>query len=170
MNYPAGRIGGKDGNDYPIFVDDNGHFLADVAGKHLYKGTRDELRQEIEKLTKRAVAKVDVPFTKVTKAPDWQGGAMHIVQGKATGIHGANDNILATFVRRGSEMKEQITDGNTRAYDGVYFKPLAAEEAASLRQIWANKLAADKAYREFLKEYGLDLRDAVLAALDNAQE
>lgn len=170
-SYPAGTITGKDEKIYEIFVTDTGAWKATVGTKELYLDSRAALKAEIEKLTKRAVAKVDVPFTKVSRAADWQGGAIRFTEGTATGIHSANGNVLATFDRRGSTMKEQITEsGVDSRTSGTFFVRLEDEERETLRQLVVNKRAADKAYRQFLDEYGLELKTAVTQALDNAKE
>lgn len=167
--YPAGEITGKDDTAYPIFVDNTGYWHATVGDNDLREPVRDRLRKEIEKHTKRRVVKVSVPFTQVTQQPRDDGRPMHVVQGVATGLHAANGNVLATYVRNGTEVREQITDRYTSRMEGVYFKPLAPEEAASLQQLWINRLAAEKAYRAFINMYGIDLRSAVLKAIDEKE-
>lgn len=171
MQYFAGKHTGKDGRDFEIKVSDQGKWLAEVDGAWLHEDSRQELTDRIDKLTKRKVVKVSVPFTRVEEKPLYMGEDLVVAHGEATGLHSSNGNILTTVKKRGrGEVKEQITRGDTGKWSGVYFKPLGAEDLFSLTQLIQNKRAADKAYRAFIDEYGIDLRAEVITALDNAEE
>lgn len=170
MKYPAGKITGKDGSEVPIFVSDSGSWSATVGTHDLYESSRADLQAEIEKFTKRNVVKVEVPFTRISVQPGYLGGGLVRTNGVATGVHSANNNILATFTRRGNPMKEQIKIGRSSKNDGEFFEPLTKEQVQEFADLRTAKLAADRAYRAFIEEHGIDLREAVLKAIDEAKE
>jgi hypothetical protein len=169
--YPVGTVIGKDGTEIQLFVTESGQWVAEITdGRTVTDWQRSGLVDQINKLTKRKIAKVSVPVTKVSRRQAYQGGGIVIRRGVLTGIHSANDNPLATWVLAGREVKEQITDGALGKNDGVYFELLAKEQIDELVGLIKAKEEAVNAYRAFVKEHGMDVRATILNALDNAKE
>lgn len=164
--YAAGLHMGKDGTDVPIYVTDRGQWLAQIGERVISDWTRAALTTQIDKLTKRKVVKVSVPVTRVSEKLT---GIM-VRHGVLTGIHGSNDNPLVTWTVRDSEVKEQITDGMLSGGDGRYFEKLSAERLDELARLLKAKRDADSAYKEFRDAHGMNVRETILNALDNAKE
>lgn len=168
--YPAGGHVGKDGSAVPIYVTDQGQWVAQVGEKVITDWQRSGLLAQIDKLTKRKVVKVSIPITRVERRAAYQGGGLVRRDGVLTGVHSANDNVLVTWTINGREMKEQITGGGQSKNDGMYFERLTKEQGDELAKLVAAKAAADKAYRDFVNEHGVSVKERVLAELDNAKE
>lgn len=168
--HPAGSHVGKDGTTVSIFVTDNGQWVAQVGEKVVTDWQRSGLVEQIDKLTKRKVVKVAVPVTRVARRAPYQGGGIVRRDGTLTGIHSANDNPLVTWKIAGRDVKEQISDGNLHSSDGVYFERLTKEQGDELARLISAKERADEAYRDFVKEHGMSVRERLLAALDDAKE
>lgn len=164
--YPVGLHMGKDGTDVPLFVTDRGQWIAQVGEKTVTDWQRTGLCAQIDKLTKRRIAKVSVPVTRVV--PHETG--ITIRHGVLTGVHGSNGNPLVTWTIRGGEVKEQITDDRFIGTDEIYFEKLSKEEVDELAGLVLAKQDANRRYREFRDAHGMSVRETILNALDNAKE
>lgn len=168
-NYDGWSVGdytGKDGVLRGLFVTDQGQWVAQVGEKVISDWQRSGLTDQIDKLTKRKIAKVAVPVIRVVEHEN----GITVRHGVLTGVHGSNDNPLVTWDLRGQDVKEQITDGNLYASDGRYFHDLTADQITELADLLKAKREAERAYRAFRDARGMNVRAAILAALDNAEE
>lgn len=104
--YEAGQVEAN-GVVVPISVDDNGKWIAEYDGRTLTYPVREKLEAAIKRLTKRAAVTVAVSVVKVEKRLD----EVSAVRATATGIHGANGNVLVTLHHGGrrGDVKEQIS-------------------------------------------------------------
>jgi hypothetical protein len=103
-NFDAGSIEVNDVT-IPIQVDTEGNWLAVYDGRTLRYPTRDKLEGALKRLTKRASVTVSVPVVKIEKGV----GGVARTRATATGIHGANGNVLVTlhYGGRRGDVKEQ---------------------------------------------------------------
>lgn len=148
--YAAGSVE-KNGITVPIFVDDAGHWTAEIGGG-VWAANRDQLALKIAAQTKKATAKVSVPFTRATDGTGWGASRIAVADGVATGFHSANGNILVTWTESGT--KEQFKGGNT-------MRPLDADQKAEFVRLAKAVQDAQKALREFDDSHKIDLRKAV---------
>lgn len=173
--FPAGAIQ-RNGVIVPIFVDDVGrwHATVDTVGNgegqsEFGAGSRADLDRLIAQRTKRAVRKVAVPFTRLGRRAEYMGGGTVFRHGVATGLHGANGNVMVQWPGKRPGEKpvgEQLT-GSTR---GPYFKRLTDEQIETYARLSDALDKATKNHREFLSLYGVDLKDAVTGALDDLKD
>lgn len=155
MKYTAGTIE-KNGVEVEIFVDTDGRWLADVAGKGLVHPTRDKLADAIGRMTKRVTAKVEVPFFLVST----HNGNVRVREGVCTGIHSGNGNLLVTW--KAGNVKEQIRVGFS---DDIFSEKVYAEQCAKLLR---ERSEAEHRYRSHNRQFRIALEDDVKKALDDA--
>lgn len=155
MKYAAGSIE-KNGVEVDLFVDDEGRWLAEVAGKNLVFPARDKLVDAIGRATKRVSAKVEIAFFKVTS----HNGNVRIREGVATGIHSGNGNLLVTW--KSGNVKEQIRTGFA---DDFFSERVHAEQCAKLLR---EKMEADHRYLQHSRQFRISLDDEVKKGLDDA--
>jgi hypothetical protein len=106
--------------DVPVWVDDyNGHWTAVYAGKNLSYDTRDKLTGALARLTKKTKIEVEVPVIRIKEYRGYGDGNITVARGTLTGIHSGNGNVLATWIVRGTEVKEQITHESGTSYVGA---------------------------------------------------
>lgn len=173
--FPAGAIE-RNGIVVPIYVDELGRWLAtvdvtgdDKSGITLRNSSRAELDQAIAKHTKRAVSKVSVPFTRLIRSTTYNGGTTLVMHGTATGVHGANGNVLVQWSPKrpgGKPVNAQLTSWRVNWNHAEFFRPLADEEIASYTQLSANLEAATEAHRKFIHRYSVDLKDEIFKKID----
>lgn len=154
MNYPAGKLTVR-GQDFEIFTDDQGRWVAYIDSSPILADSRDKLRDALMKATKQAATKVAVPFIRVTTR---QGREVRIDHGTATGIHSANGNVLARFGERGSE---QLTHGWGNV---TYLRE--GTDMDRWRELSDAARAANAAFSAFVAEHKIELSQAVQAELN----
>lgn len=105
-NFDAGTIEAN-GVTIPIKVNAQGNWLAKYDGRELTYPTREKLENSLKRLTKRAAVVVAVPVVQINRTYDGARGT----RATATGIHGANGNVLVTLHKGGrvGDVKEQVS-------------------------------------------------------------
>lgn len=104
--YPAGQVEAN-GVTVPIMVNDRGDWSAEFDGRKLSYPVREKLENALKRLTKRAAIVVEVSVVKIEADYHSARGT----RATATGIHGANGNVLVTLHHGGhrGDTKEQIS-------------------------------------------------------------
>lgn len=155
MKYTAGTVE-KNGIEVEIFVDTDGRWLGEVAGKSLVHPTREKLVDAIGRATKRVSTKVEVPFFLVSA----HNGNVRVREGIVTGIHSGNGNLLVTW--KAGNVKEQIRVGFS---DDIFAEKVYAEQCAKLLR---ERMEAEHRYRAHNRQFRISLEDDVKKALDDA--
>lgn len=164
-DYNVGSITAN-GIEVPITVNDQGHWLAEYAGKRLSYETRDKLESSLKRLTKSAAVQVEVSVISVEKAL----AGTRFVRGTLTGIHGGNGNVLVTWHHGGrrGDTKEQISYsyGGSR---GRYFGgDVTDEQLREYADLVEAERAATAAVRKAEARYEIkDVKKTVQAVIDS---
>ncbi len=106
--HPAGEII-TNGITVPVEVDDEtGNWVTTYGGQRLSADTQAKLKGKLSRLTKIAKTEVEVRIIEVTHKET--GGITHR-RGTATGLHGANGNVLVIWDAIGSRLpaKQQLS-------------------------------------------------------------
>jgi hypothetical protein len=161
QRWPAGTIEVR-GTKIPVFVDgtDSPTWYATVGDKEVTGNSKENLRTRAMTETKKAAAKVSVPFTAI-RYP-WRDKDGQAVPGEATGIHAGTGKVLIHWPRSG---KREQTDGG-RYQNEMYFRPLSDEEAAEVIRLHEARREAQEAFAEYTKPRLIALKDAVIAETD----
>jgi hypothetical protein len=161
--FDAGSIEAN-GITIPIQVDDQGNWLAEYDGRTLSYPAREKLENSLKRLTKRAAVVVAVSVVNVEKSYD---RARH-TRATATGIHGANGNILVTLHKGGriGDVKEQVSARYGSYGSGLWFGGDVTDEqiAEFSRLIKAHK-EAKEAMEAMENRLRIDLFKAVETAV-----
>lgn len=169
-NFDAGTIEAN-GVTIPIQVNTRGQWLAKYDGRELTYPAREKLEAALKRLTKRAAVVVAVPVVKIERSYDGAQGT----RATATGIHGANGNVLVTLHpggRRG-DVKEQIS---TRygSEAGLWFGgDVTDEQIAEFSRLIKVAYEAKQAVDTMERRLKIDLRKAVetaVAAVSGSEE
>ncbi len=159
IRYPAGEMEIR-GQVVQVFVGatDSGQWYGTLARTEYSSETKDGLRTRLMAASRKAAAKVDVRFHYV----DAMGRRF---AGSATGIHASNRNILVTWDGTGPNFKRGSQQIEHRYGSSDYYRPLSSAELEELVALRETEKAARDAVKEFGKEHGLNLRDAISAEI-----
>jgi hypothetical protein len=162
--YPCGVISIRE-TEYPLTVDDSGIFSSKIGAKQYHARTRDELHDVMMAETKRASARVSVPFTAVSQRGYDTKRVLRT--GVATGIHSSNGNLLIRFddSRHAEQMDAHRRLGTPRDFYGPDF---SQEQFAELERLRRADIEASNALAAFRQEHALDLTQAVRDAVEAA--
>lgn len=117
--WDAGTIT-TNGIEVPVQVDDyTGRWTAVYAGKSLSYDTRYKLTAALARLAKKTKIEVEVPVIRIKEYRGYGDGNITVARGVLTGLHSGNGNVLATWIVRGTEVKEQITYESGTSYVGA---------------------------------------------------
>lgn len=156
--YPAGEIT-RNGITVPIWVDDDGYWLAELGDRKSGYTTKAGLETAVARYAKRCATKVEVSFVQYRESS--QGVAV-FREGVATGLHGGTGNVLAEWADGG---KGQIT----YVHDSVFLASLTEAEKAELRQLAAEMHQLREKRDAIFKGRRIDnLKSVVTQALDEA--
>lgn len=116
--YDAGAIEAN-GVTVPVQVTDQGDWQAEYDGRTLRYPARDKLEAALKRLTKRAAVVVAVPVVQIEK----RHNRVTRTRATATGIHGANGNVLVTLHKGGrqGDVKEQVSARYGSHGSGLWF-------------------------------------------------
>jgi hypothetical protein len=158
MSYPAGEMEVR-GQAFQLTVNDGGTWFTEYQGSSVSARTRDELYQNLMKLTKQAAARVAVPFTQM----EFLRGEPVIKHGTITGIHTRNRNLLVEW-----------EDGRKSQLDVHYGKNFAVrmspeDEARWIALVKASGEAARQVH-DFQAEHAINMQEAAQKALDEAMQ
>jgi hypothetical protein len=137
VEYSAGEIS-RAGEKFALKVDDDGNWLAKVAGRGLKQPTRTKLVAEIERTLRLERKAVHIPIT-VMEAKN--SGHVILKHGVVTGVHSGSGNILIAW--------DQGGNGQLAGYGSDVMQRLSDEDEVKLRRLV--KLSHDSAseLREF---------------------
>jgi hypothetical protein len=151
--HEAGELTVK-GVKYQISVGDDGSWNAWVGGEQVTAESRSDLERAIARQTRKATAKIAVPFSQV-------GRDARIRDGVATGIHSRNRTVL---VRWDNGETEQLSNyAGEKTLTGLTDEEKAEWSAHRQAQIET----AQWLYR-FEKDHEIKLSVAVREALEKA--
>ena len=143
------------GHDIAVTVDSTS-FCAEWAGEKLWAPDYESLAAKVRTAVSKHKIKVEVPFVLAT-------GYGEVTRCMATGIHGANGNVVYRTETGGSG---QIT------HRGKVLDNLTDDEIAEYKRLAKEQTAAQRALRAFDEAHQLDItsivRDAVTAQLATA--
>lgn len=154
--YPAGSIRVK-GISHDVLVSDGGEWIAYVNGDPVRAASKDALAKAINAQTRKATAKVSVPFTQLLTSPP------SAIRGTATGLHGKSGNVL---VRWQNGDTAQFSRWETSGVVNV--NPVSDEEAAWWIARKKEYLKIARELHDFEATHKIDLRAAVADALQKA--
>lgn len=146
---------------FDVHIDARGRFIAEYKGKRLYDDTRQGLYEQLVKTTKKAAVKVSIPYSYLT-AVGGHGANKYdpvIKDGVATGVHQGTGKLL---VKENGVSKQRETWGPTT------YRPLTGQEAAERIKLQSEFDALKKKIQGFDAEHGIDVRDLVSQAVDEA--
>lgn len=137
--YSAGVIT-RAGEKIALRVDDDGNWLATVAGRDLKHQTRAKLVTDIERVLRLEKKAVHIPLTVVESK---NGGYLKLKHGVVTGIHSGTGNLTVVWDNGGTG---QLTVGYSS--DDVLRRLTASEEGELAR-------ATKEAYEagDYLRNY-----------------
>lgn len=152
MRYPAGTLEVL-GRNFELEVDPYSHiapFSTEVNGVRLYGETVDKLRSSVATQLRKAKAKIDVKFSRLS--PSGRG----VERGTVYGRHSGNQNLL---VRWASGHTEQLNTG------GGCLAPLTEPEEREYVRLHQEARAATEALRKFTADHQIWLEKLVDEAL-----
>jgi hypothetical protein len=161
-NYDVGTIE-TNGVTIPIQVNTVGQWLAEYDGRTLAYPTREKLEAALKRLTKRAAVVVSVPVVKIEKKYD----GVARVRATATGIHGANGNVLVTLHHGGrrGDVKEQESARYSYGSSLWFGGDVTDEQIAEFDRLIKAHKAAKEAMDAMEKRLKIDLSKAVETAV-----
>jgi hypothetical protein len=161
QRWPAGHIEVR-GTKVPVFVDgtEHGSWYCTIGSTELTGPTKEALRTRAMTATKKAAAKVSIPFTAISYP--YRGRDGRVVPGEATGIHAGTGKILIHWPRSG---RREQTDGG-RYQNETYFRPLDDEEAAMIIRLHEARRKAQEDFETYIADRKIGLKDAVIAEID----
>ena len=160
-SYNAGVIEAN-GVTVPIQVDDQGRWLAKY-GRTLTYPAREKLEGALKRLTKRAAVVVSVPVVQIDKHYD---GASW-TRATATGIHGANGNVLVILHKGGrvGDVREQVS-ARYSSQAGLWFGgDVTDEQIAEFSRLIKAHREAKQAMENMEARLRIDLLKAVETAV-----
>lgn len=160
MSYPAGTMTVR-GMKFDLQVTENGYWITFFQNSRVSSITLEGLEEELRKLTKKAAAKISVPFT-VIMSRGYSGPLMP-KHGTATGLHSGNGNVLVEW-RNGQ--KGQFDTGY-RSSDASY-RRLTAEESDEIIRLRKAVSDATSALNEYEHPLRINLKTEVQKALEAA--
>jgi hypothetical protein len=140
------------GQKVPVGVSSHGIFSAGIAGKNYSSATLDGLRASLLEASRKAAARVAVPFT-ATAYGD------RLWDGTATGIHATTGKVLY----RDSRGK----NGQLEPYNTVY-RPLTEQEKAEYAGLNAALREAQEAMNDWRETRSFRVGTAVQEAVEAA--
>jgi hypothetical protein len=168
QRWPAGFITVR-GTKIPAYVNgtESATWFCEVAGQEIHAGDKEALREAAMLVTKKAAAKVAVPFTAIEYPSDgWNGHKDgRVVPGEVTGIHGSNGNLLVHWPRSGTRKQMDPPRGYQNE---TYFRPLSEEEAAEIMRLHEVRKQAQNDFTEYIADKTIKLKEATQAAIDAA--
>lgn len=162
-NYPAGAIEAN-GTKVEIQVDDGGSWCATYDGRNLTYPTREKLEASIKRLTKRAAVAVEVSVVKINTTATGATGT----RATATGIHGANGNVLVTLHHGGrrGDVKEQISIRYRGLTEGQWFGgDVTDEQIAEYAALRKASYDAQQAVKRAEERFEINLMETVERAI-----
>jgi hypothetical protein len=152
--YDAGTVLVK-GVEHKVAVGDDGKWYAFPGGDKVSAMTREGLVKEIDRHTRKAIAKVEVPFVQLrtNRAPR---------RGSATGLHSRSGNVL---VRWDSGETEQL---RTYSNYGTLTHDLTDEQIAEYDTMRRDFADLSQRMNTFRKAHEISLPLTVRQALDAA--
>lgn len=105
-----------------LFVDDDGNWLATVAGRELSHPTRVKLVSDIDRVLRLEKKAVHIPVTVIEGK---NNGYLNLKHGVVTGIHGGTGNLMISWDKGGTG---QLPVG----YSADVLRRLTADEEAVL--------------------------------------
>lgn len=135
--YGAGHVS-RAGETINLRVDDDGNWLAQVAGRDLKSPARDKLVTEIDRVLRLEKKAVHIPVTVVEKG---NNGYVTVKHGVVTGVHGSSGNLLISYDGGGS--------GQITGYGLELMKRLSDKEEKTLRVLTKQSHDTGEALREF---------------------
>lgn len=155
--YPAGTVTVQ-GVDFEASVNDAGDWIARVAGPPVTAPTKAALKAAIEPRLRHIRIKVNVPF--LMAVHNSEGRVSGAVRCTATGIHSGNGRVLA----RRDDTGERVTLDTLGSS-----KYLAGDaDPDEWSRLVAASIAAGQAAYQYEQAHKVDVRKAVLAALQAA--
>ena len=91
--YPVGALS-RAGERIPLFVNDDGSWLAKAAGRDLEQPTRPKLVAEIDRMLRLEKKAVHIPITVVG---DRRNGYAKVNHGVVTGLHAGTGNLMVAW-------------------------------------------------------------------------
>lgn len=160
--WDAGTIT-TNGIDVPVQVDDcDGSWVTVFAGTRLSAETRDKLEGRLSRLTKKTKIEVAVPVIRIKAYRGYGDGNITVARGTLTGIHSGNGNVLATWVVRGTEVKEQITHESGTSYVGA---DTTDEQLAEYNRLRILARQTQREITDWERSHEIRPKDAVETAL-----
>jgi hypothetical protein len=156
--YPAGEIT-CNGVTVPVFTE-NGKWAANHAGTTWRTDTWTQLLQKIGNATRKTAKKVAVPCTQITTAG---ASGIEFRRGTATGIHGANGNVLVTWHMRHGDIKDQISRWGSSE---VFFGEVTDDVLGEFHALVKAAAEAEEAWHAFQSQHKINLLETVERAID----
>ncbi len=159
--FNAGSIEAN-GVTVPITVDNQGNWKAKYDGRTLSYPIREKLENALKRLTKRAAVVVSVPVVSIERS---YSGASR-TRATATGIHGANGNVLVTLHHGGhrGDVKEQISTKYSSQIGLWFGGDVTDEQIAEFSRL----IKAHKEAKEAMDNMEARLRIDLLKAVETA--
>lgn len=145
--YNAGEVI-RAGERLVLAVDDDGNWLAKVAGRELKRPTRAQLITEIDRVMRLEEKAVHIPIT-VAEA---KNGYLTVKHGVATGVHAGTGKPLVSW---DDGTNGQLSEG--ASYGTDVMRRLLPEEEVTLRRLtkeFSDKADELRSYRSSRAVYG----------------
>lgn len=154
----------KNGIEVPVHVNTvfGGRFEATVGDDALHADTWGELEKLVDRATKKVAKSVRVPYTRVTSQRDRNTGRYTLkgTPGEAVGLHSGNGNVLV----RSNGQSAQLSGYELRQES--IFQPLTGAEVDEYGRLLREREDAQTAVREWENAHKIDLKEAVIKALN----
>lgn len=163
--HPAGTITAN-GVSVEIFVNDDGEWEADYAGRTLRFPVREKLEAAIKRVTKTTTTPVEIPFVRIERRGE---RGITTTRGTATGIHSGNGNVLVVWhLGIDGDQKDQTKSAGGYGERALDLGDVSDDVLAEFRALVIARAKAVVAEQEFASKHKINLKDAVLNAIAEA--
>lgn len=148
--------------EYEVELSEGGEFSTHIGDVKVVASKVEDLKEKVSAQTRRAAAKISVPFMMVITGN--ARGDRALRSGVITGVHGGNRNLM---VQWGDGRKEQLSGWRVPGERMV--SPMSSEEGQEYLRLLAAEVLARKAVTDFEKTVEFDARAAAEAAIAAAE-
>jgi len=155
------------GEQFDIVVGADGEFVCDVHGKRVTANTFAGIKTKIAEQA-RAFTRIRLPATRIEvhSALGMGKPTLCFTDVVITGKHGGSDRVMYAGITPDGVGPVKMSNWRSKFYDR-----LSNAQRVRVENLYMQKLAADKAYDDFLKELEIDTDgDGIVKAFNKLQK